>query len=296
MTNETGTSHLARRLAIGVLVVLGITLFDARLIEGGQVNLPEFWTIIAGELAVAAVGVIVWVVKPDVYDRVLGRRSRIGRTEADRKRAQDDLKVHYQNLIQRMEQWSYLKSDYSDEMICIATENLGLRRSGTPSNLENDKMHLRKFEKTYSLYLDGKKLSKEYKEKHAKTERLLKTSLRKLLEEKGMTIDETEQIKLMWWLEIAIGGELRDVRMVPVPDDTPPELFEIRDILKQRQDLRKSIYDELVVQGKIKDNERTFLSSLRQEVIEPSKESNYSLPQLSNGVCDDCKHLKATPA
>jgi len=223
--------------------------------------------------------------------------------EADRQLAQDNLKVHYQNLIQRMAQWSYLKSDYSDEMICLATkdEMFGLRRSGVPPNLERDKMHLKGFEKTHSLYLDGKKLSKEYREKHAKTERLLKTSLRKLLEAKGMAIDETEQIKLMWWLQkkiegelkiIAVGGELRHIRMVPVPDDTPPELFEIRDELEQRQDLRKSIMDELVTSSKIKDNEKEFLKSLRDEVIEPARETNYSLPQLLKGVCDDCRHLK----
>ena len=213
------------------------------------------------------------------------------------------LKVHYQNLIQRMEQWTYLHSDYGDEMICLATkdEKFGPTRSGTPPNLENDKMHLKEFEKTYGLYLEGKKLSKEYKTKQTETRRLLQTSLQKLLEEKGMTIDEKEQFNLMWWLGIVIegelsmtvvGGELRTIRIVPIPDDTPPKLFGIRDELKQQEDLRKSIGDKLVVQRKIKDNERKFLSSLWDEVIEPSKESNYSLPQLLNGICDDCNHLK----
>jgi hypothetical protein len=224
-------------------------------------------------------------------------------TEAERQRAQDDLKVHYQNLIQRIEQWSYLHNEHGDEMICLATndEKFGTGRSGAPDNLENDKKHLEKFKTTYDLYLKGKNLSREYKEKDAKTDRLFKANIRKRIEEKGMTIDEIEQIKLMWWLQIVIEGELRIVeidgklvtlRTVPSPDDTLPELFEIRNELKQRQDLRESIYDKLVVKGKLKDNEREFLSSLKDEVIERSKESNYSLPQLLNGVCDDCKHLK----
>jgi hypothetical protein len=226
------------------------------------------------------------------------------RTEADRQRAQDDLKVHYQNLIQRMEQWSYLHSDHLDEMICLASEDemLGTMRLGVPTNLENDKMHLREFKATYDLYLDGKSLSKEYKETRAKTEELLKASLWKLLEEKGVTIDATEQFNLMWRVRMAIeselkvvviGGELGTLRMLPIPGDTTPELLKICDELRQHQDLKESIRDELVVKERIAGNEGKFLTSLQDDVIERSKESNYSLPQLRDGVCDDCKHLRA---
>lgn len=206
--------------------------------------------------------------------------------------AREDLRVHYQRMIQRMEQWSYLHSEYGDEMICLATKNamFAPRRSGTPPNLEKDKMHLKKFEKTHNLYLEGKNLSKDYKMKQAETTRLLK----RLFDGKGVT-DEIERAKLRFSLRHMIELELRGFQPGALADD-PPNLVKIRNELKQRQDLRKSIYDELVVQGKIKDNEREFLKSLREEVIERSKESNYSLPLLSNGECDDCKHLKATLA
>lgn len=223
-------------------------------------------------------------------------------TEEERQRAQDDLKVHYQNLIERMEQWGYLHDKYSDEMICLVTnDTLGIRRSGTPANLENDKKHLEKFKTTYDLYLEGKDLNKDYKEKSAETNRLFMASIQKLVGEKGMTIDDEEQVKLMWLLQMVIEGELKIyaidgklTRLQPVfvPDDTPPVLFGIRDELKQRQDLRQSIYDKLVAEKKVRTNEQEFLSSLKNEVIKRSKETHYSLPQLLKGTCDDCKHLK----
>ncbi len=223
--------------------------------------------------------------------------------EADRKLAQDDLRVHYQNLILRMGQWRYVYREFSDEMICLPLHDKNdIQRLLTPPTLEKDKMHLKEFKKTYSLYLEGKNLSIEYKAKKTEAERLLLASVRKSLEEKGMTIDEMEQRSLVFWLHMMIEGELtvipfegelKTIRYVPVPDDTPPALLGIRDELKQRQDLRKSIYDELLVRGGIRSNEREFLKSLGREVIERSKESNYSIEELSKGVCDDCKHLKA---
>jgi len=214
-----------------------------------------------------------------------------------------ELRAHYQNLIQRMDQWSYLYDKYGDEMICLATkdEKFGTRRSGIPSKLENDKKHLEKFKVTYKLYLDGKKFSKEYKEQDAKTDRLFKTAIQKRIAEKGLVIDETEQIKLTWMLQMVIEGELKVfaidgkltlVQPIFAPDDTPPALHGIRDELKQRQDLRQSIYDRLVAKKEIETNEHEFLASLRNEVIERSKETDYSIPQLRNGVCADCEHLK----
>jgi hypothetical protein len=147
-------------------------------------------------------------------------------------------------------------------------------------------MHLKEFEKTYGLYLEGKELSKEYKERMTKTRDLLK----RLVEKTGLTDEERAGLAVS--LQTVIDLELRGMGPVFIDRDSP-KLLAIRDELKQHQDLRKSIYDDLVVQGKIKNNERELLNSLREEVTEPCKESNYSLPPLLKGVCDDCKHLKA---
>lgn len=67
-------SNLARRLAIGILLILAVICSEIYLYTGGQVNLSEFWTIVAAELFIAIPGIIVWIVKPDFYSRILGRK------------------------------------------------------------------------------------------------------------------------------------------------------------------------------------------------------------------------------
>jgi hypothetical protein len=73
---------------------------------------------------------------------------------------------------------------------------------------------------------------------------------------------------------------------------TAENFVEILNAVRQLPDVREKIKDMTDAWDRAMKNKDSFLTSLKNDVIEPAKDSDYTDPRLFSGVCDNCKQLK----
>jgi len=59
------------------------------------------------------------------------------------------------------------------------------------------------------------------------------------------------------------------------------------------EDVRELVGKRRLAWDTVTKNKNDFLTALREKVIGRATSSNYQLPELTGGICDDCTHLKA---
>jgi hypothetical protein len=235
-----------------------------------------------------------------------------------RDEARANLKAHYKNIVQRMEQWNY-----SCDMIYV-TPGVPLTGFGltpiAPPNLEKDLKHLNEFKRTWELYSRGPEISSDFKTKQGEALDLVKHYLKSMIEAKGVAFPNWKMDDLLKTFTEELLTQVRmDLnRQTFEPNKvTPPRDFEsspglmaigsysfqsnkttaetfvgILDTIRRLYDVKEQVKAMDDAFGKMNEHVRSFTSSLKDDVIETVKNGDYTDERLFSGVCEDCKHLK----
>lgn len=246
------------------------------------------------------------------------RALQIQQERADIKRS---LHAHYESIIERMGKWDYYPSE-TDEM--IRTPSARYVVYGEPPvdvdrillNLEKDKMHLREFPEVWKIYCDGPKVYSNYARANEVSITLVKSYLGTSLEKSGLRFQNWDTNRLVEEFADKIIGrvdsELRrgtsndPFRVEQSPNEQPhiagsylqadfsnaKQLADMLNTIKKMQDVRERIGKRRKACDEVLKNNNGFLKSLKEKVIEPARNSDYTNPRLCRGVCDDCEHLK----
>jgi hypothetical protein len=278
------------------------------------------------------ISVVLYVALERIFDRIFGGRPKynqqeffaIGKAEAERKQELEDqakvrneaaasLKAHYTRIIQRMEEWNYVcKGIYTKPRTVV-----GLEQTVAPLNLQKDLEHLKQFKQTWELYVKGFELDSDASARLQETTDLVRNYLENMIKTKTVSFVNWNMDELVKQFTIelihAIRTGLKPQTFQPIkaaPDMARPgflriwayefeaktsdaESFaEILNSIRQMPDVKKKIVELDAADGRVTQHISGFMHSLKDEVIEPAKNSDYTDERLSRGVCEDCRHLK----
>lgn len=178
-------------------------------------------------------------------------------------------------------------------------------------------MHLKEFREVWKIYEEGSEIFKEFKRVDEDVRSLIKPCLLESINSGAISFENwsTEDLveKFTDAIIYTVRSELernKTLDFIPEKQDeksftlypstlnlqgSPEKIQQFARILntiKQMQDVRQKVKEQMEAWGKVIENSEAFNKGLREKVIEPAMNSDYTDQRLFSGVCDDCKHLK----
>jgi hypothetical protein len=283
--------------------------------------------LVTAILLAVIVTLALWIVSYRILKTEPSTEKGLFRQEQFR-RVNEDLHAHYKGIVSRMDTlWDYRPRDSGEQIFTRGTipgptfgptGPLDSHSQEKPPNLEQDKAHLQKFREPWEIYSKGPSTYADAKKVEQQTRQLVKGYLTSPLNEVeppapflgGITDEIIDRVNSR-----NLGQYARDFKaaMITVsqsnsstqqPDIDPwtlegwtlPNAEKLAGIMNKvlsLEDVRGLVGRKRQAWNTVSKNKNDFLTALREKVIRRATNSNYQIPELAGGVCDDCKHLKA---